>query len=68
MRARVAVRTGSMAEAVLIGNEVEALYTNGPAGGAGAWKNARQVVAMVSTLVDRDLVQTKVLFSRGDKA
>lgn len=68
VRARVAVRTSSMAEAVLIGNEVEALYTNGPAGGAGAWKNARQVVAMVSTLVDRDLVQTKVLFSRGDKA
>ena len=33
----------SMAEAVRIGNEVETLYTNGPAGGGGAWKSARQV-------------------------
>ena len=34
-----------------IGNEVETLYTNGPAGGGGAWKSAREVVAIASALV-----------------
>ncbi len=56
VRMRVAGRTARMAEAVRIGNEVETLYTNGPAGGGGAWKSAREVVAVVSTLIPRDLV------------
>ena len=55
VRARVAGRTKEMKEAVRIGNEVETLYTNGPAGGAGTWKVAREVVAMVSTLIPRSL-------------
>jgi hypothetical protein len=56
VRLRVAGRTQSMTEAVRIGNEVETLYTNGPAGGGGAWKVAREVVAMVSTLIPRSQV------------
>lgn len=56
VRIRVTGRTDTMAEAVRIGNEVETLYTNGPAGGGGAWKVARPVVAMLSALIDRDLV------------
>jgi len=60
VRARVAGRTRTMKEAVRIGNEVETLYTNGPAGGAGAWKAAREVVAMVSALVPRSLVNYAV--------
>ncbi|SDF03725.1 acyclic terpene utilization AtuA family protein [Sporolituus thermophilus] len=60
VRVRVAARTQTMKEAVRIGNEVETLYTNGPAGGAGAFKAAREVVAMVSTLVPRALVQYTV--------
>lgn len=60
VRARVAGRTKNMREAVRIGNEVETLYTNGPAGGAGAWKVAREVVAMVSALVPRSLVKYAV--------
>ena len=40
-----------------IGNEVETLYTNGPAGGGGAWKQAKQVVAVVSTLIPQDRVR-----------
>ena len=56
VRARVVGRTANMAEATRIGNEVETLYTNGPAGGAGAWKSAREVVAVLSVLVDRSLV------------
>lgn len=60
VRVRVAARTDSMKEAVRIGNEVETLYTNGPAGGGGAWKSARQVVAMGSTLIARNLVKHSI--------
>src|SRR5262249_31253589 len=40
VRIRVSGRTENMREAIRIGNEVETLYTNGPAGGGGAWKSA----------------------------
>jgi hypothetical protein len=60
VRVRVAGRTESMKEAVRIGNEVETLYTNGPACGGGAWKSARQVVAMGSTLIARNLVKHSI--------
>jgi hypothetical protein len=53
VRLRVAGRTESMAEAVRLANEVETLYTNGPAGGGGASKSAREVLAVVSTLIPR---------------
>ncbi|MGF6651223.1 hypothetical protein OKW34_001785 [Paraburkholderia youngii] len=53
-RARVAGRTASLAEAVRIGNEVETLYTNGPAGGGGVTKAAREVVAVQSVLLPRE--------------
>lgn len=62
VRIRVVGRTDSMAEAVRIGNEVETLYTNGPAGGGGAWKSARQVLAVVSTLIPRERVTTHVTY------
>ena len=62
VRVRVAGRTKNMKEAVRIGNEVETLYTNGPAGGAGAWKVAREVVAMVSALIPRSLVNYSVSY------
>ena len=62
VRVRVAGRTKTMKEAVRIGNEVETLYTNGPAGGAGAWKVAREVVAMVSTLIPRSLVNHSIQY------
>ncbi len=51
VRARVAGRTGSLAHAVRIGNEVETLYTNGPAGGGGVTRSAREVVAVQSVLL-----------------
>jgi hypothetical protein len=35
VRARVAARTGTLRDAARVGNEVEALYTNGPAAGGG---------------------------------
>jgi hypothetical protein len=60
VRLRVAGRTETMAEAVRIGNEVETLYTNGPAGGGGAWKAAREVVAVQSVLVPAALAKPRV--------
>ena len=62
VRIRAVGRTDSMTEAVRIGNEVETLYTNGPAGGGGAWKSAREVVAVASVLLPRALVKPTVQF------
>ncbi len=60
VRLRVAARTRSREEALRIGNEVETLYTNGAAGGAGALKAAREVVAIVSALIPRNRVQPRI--------
>jgi hypothetical protein len=62
VRVRVAGRTDGLREAVRIGNEVETLYTNGPAGGGGAWKSARDVVAVASVLLPRELAKPQVRF------
>jgi hypothetical protein len=51
VRVRVVGRADSFAEAARVGEEVETLYTNGPAGGGGAWKSAREVVAVASALI-----------------
>jgi hypothetical protein len=62
VRVRVAGRTENMREAVRIGNEVETLYTNGPAAGGGAFKSAREVVAVASVLLPRELARPVVRF------
>jgi hypothetical protein len=65
VRVRVAGRTENLREAVRIGNEVETLYTNGPAGGGGAFKSARDVVGVASVLLPRELAQPVVQFIEG---
>ena len=62
VRVRVTGRTENLREAVRIGNEVETLYTNGPAGGGGAWKSARDVIAVASVLLPRELATPQVRF------
>ena len=62
VRIRVSGRTENLREAVRIGNEVETLYTNGPAGGGGAFKSARDVVAVASVLLRRELAMPQVRF------
>jgi hypothetical protein len=62
VRIRVTGRTENLREAVRIGNEVETLYTNGPAGGGGAFKSARDVVAVASVLLPRQLAKPQVQF------
>lgn len=60
VRLRIAARTKTMGEALRIGNEVETLYTNGPAGGGGVAKSVREVIAMLSALIPRALIRTAV--------
>lgn len=60
VRVRVVGRADDAETAQLIGNEVEALYTNGPAGGGGAVKQIREIISMASILVDRADVTSKV--------
>jgi hypothetical protein len=62
VRIRVIGRTATLKDAIRIGNEVEALWLNGPAGGGGAWKSAREVIAAVSTLIPRSEVKTQITY------
>jgi hypothetical protein len=62
VRVRVVGRTENLREAIRIGNEVETLYTNGPAGGGGAFKSARDVVAVASVLLPRELAKPTIRF------
>jgi len=62
VRVRVTGRTENLREAVRIGNEVETLYTNGPAAGGGVFKSARDVVAVASVLLPRELARPQVRF------
>jgi hypothetical protein len=62
VRVRVTGRTENLREAIRIGNEVETLYTNGPAAGGGAWKSARDVVAVASVLLPRELAKPQIRF------
>ena len=56
IRLRVAGKAATASMAALVGEEVEALYTNGPAGGGGARKYVHELVGIVSTLMDRTLI------------
>lgn len=58
VRVRLAVRCATRAQAERVGQEVEALYLNGPAGGGGVTQNVREVVAAASALMPRSSVQT----------
>jgi hypothetical protein len=60
VRLRVAGKAATAAQAAIIGEEVEALYTNGPAGGGGARKYVHEVVGIVSTLIPREKVNATV--------
>jgi len=60
VRLRVAGKTATANEAAIIGEETEALYTNGPAGGGGVRKYVNEVVGVISTLLDRKKVQSSI--------
>ncbi|WP_209427749.1 acyclic terpene utilization AtuA family protein [Pararhodobacter sp. SW119] len=60
VRVRFVGRTDSLEEAERVGNEVESLYLNGPAGGGGAAKSTREIVGIVSTLIPETQVRTAI--------
>ncbi|HEX3633009.1 MAG TPA: acyclic terpene utilization AtuA family protein [Casimicrobiaceae bacterium] len=60
IRLRVAARAPTPERAALVGEEVEALYTNGPAGGGGTRKYVQEQIGIVSTLIERERVSTQV--------
>ncbi|TDQ15156.1 uncharacterized protein DUF1446 [Algoriphagus boseongensis] len=60
IRLRIAGKTQEKFLAQLVGEEVEALYTNGPAGGGGARKNVTELLGVVSILKDRSSIASQV--------
>ncbi|NIE78262.1 DUF1446 domain-containing protein [Pantoea sp. Ap-967] len=60
VRLRVAGRCATRAMAQALGNEVETLYTNGPAGGGGATRQVREVLAVASLYLPRELAVPRV--------
>jgi hypothetical protein len=66
VRVRAAARTATRELAELVGNEVEALATNGPAGGGGFRKFVHERIGIVSTLLDRSRVRSGVTVLERD--
>ncbi|MFJ2982743.1 MULTISPECIES: acyclic terpene utilization AtuA family protein [unclassified Pseudomonas] len=60
VRLRVAGRCSTLEVAQALANEVETLYTNGPAGGGGATRQVREVLAVASLYLPRDLAVPRV--------
>jgi hypothetical protein len=60
IRLRITEKATDKLLAQLVGEEVEALYTNGPAGGGGARKNVTEVIGVVSILMDRATIIPKI--------
>jgi hypothetical protein len=60
VRLRVAGRSADRDMAARVGEEVEALWTNGPAGGGGARKATQEQIGIVSCLLPRDKVRPQV--------
>ena len=65
IRLRVAGKATTTEMAARVGEEVEALYTNGPAGGGGARKYVQEVIGIISTLIHRDKVKPTVTLHRS---
>ena len=60
VRLRASARFDSEADANFLGREVESLYLNGPAGGAGVTLAVRENIAMVPALIGREFVTANV--------
>lgn len=60
VRLRAAALAAAQGAAARIGEEVEALYTNGPAGGGAARKLVTEVIGIISCLLPRTQVRSEV--------
>lgn len=61
VRLRVAGRTAGRQQAETLAGEVEALYTNGPAGGGGAVKRVEELISVVSVLLPKSEVRPTLI-------
>ena len=59
VRVRVLARAADQAVAAKVGQEVEALYTNGPAGGGGAMKLVRAGIGLASATIAETLAHPR---------
>ena len=60
VRLRVAARTDTEEEAAIVAHEIDALGLSGPSAGSIAATSVREVLGVVSTLVPRDRVETRI--------
>ena len=65
IRLRVAAKTKTREAAVQLLNEVETLYTNGPAAGGGVSKVVTEIIAIQSILMDKSKVAPKVEYFKS---
>ena len=68
VRLRAAASGAARELAERVGLEVEALYTNGPAGGGGARRFITERIGIVSTLMPREDVRSSVVRLSTDRA
>ena len=61
VRLRIAGKAKSLEEANAIGEDVESLYTNGPAGGGGVRKYVNEVLGIVSSLIPRNEINMNTI-------
>lgn len=57
VRLRAVASSKTKEHSEIIGQEIEALYTNGPYGGGGARKRVTEIIGVVSTLIPRDKIK-----------
>jgi hypothetical protein len=62
VRLRVAAKAKSLDEAAWVGEEVEALYTNGPTGGGGVRKTNTEIFGIVSVLIEREQALAEIAY------
>ena len=62
---RAAGRAPTLRAATRVPREVEALYTNGPAGGGGAAGSTKEVIAIHSALIPRDAITQYVHYEES---
>ncbi len=60
VRLRIAARSPDRKAALAVGFEVRTLHVNGPSGGGGGSNGIREVLAVKSILIPRDMVKTSV--------
>lgn len=62
VRLRVSARVSEVESAHLIADEVETLYTNGPAGGGGVEKRVKEIISVCSIFVPETDVESTIYY------